>query len=291
MQLIPTLGVDLSLGAAYVGDLIRLSTTLTGNVSLGLNPSSSRLYLQNILDTGFSLPGFSASADLDAKLALEAYVPFKGWKGPSWTWPILDNQSIFSTSTADAPKQVNADMAAVIDSDLFFGTKELSDGDKQLLNTPIGSGYQLAVGLSIQHPNQNLRSIGFYPVTDTFGSIVDPITGNSLKPSDGNYTSVAKSLTSPELTVELSDTGSAQTDSHFLISKNKILAPFVSVATAAGIQDYFAYSEANSPSSPLVRPNGFYSFGLDLTPSTFDSSFKDLLVTISSISPQEIPAT
>ena len=291
MQLIPTLGVGLSLGAAYVGDLIRLSTTLTGNVSLGFNPSSSRLYLQNIIDNGFFLSGFSASADLDAKLALEAYVPFKGWKGPSWTWPVLDNQSIFSTSTADAPKQVNADMAAVIDSDLFFGTKELSDSDKQLLNTPIGSGYQLAVGLSIQHPNQNLRSIGFYPVTDTFGSIVDPITGNSLKPSDGNYTSVAKSLTSPELTVELSDTGSAQTDSHFLISKNKILAPFVSVATAAGIQDYFAYSEANSPSSPLVRPNGFYSFGLDLTPSTFDSSFKDLLVTISSISPQEIPAT
>ena len=292
MQLIPTLGVGLSLGAAYVGDLIRLSTTLTGNVSLGLNPSSSRLYLQNIIDKGFSLPGFSASADLDAKLALEAYVPFKGWKGPSWTWPILDNQSIFSTSTADAPKQVKADIAAVIDSDLFLGTKELSDADKQLLNTPIGSGYQLAVGLSIQHPNQNLRSIGFYPVTDTFGSIVDPITGNSLKPSDGNYASVAKSLTSPELTVEFSDNrSSAQADSHFLISKNKILAPFVSVDTAAGAQDYFAYAEANKASSPLVSPNGFYSFGLDLTPSTFDSSFKDLLVTISSIDPQEIPAT
>jgi hypothetical protein len=45
MQHIPTLGVDLSLGAAYVGDLIQLSTTLSGNVSLGLNTSSSRLYL------------------------------------------------------------------------------------------------------------------------------------------------------------------------------------------------------------------------------------------------------
>jgi len=291
MQLIPTLGVGLSLGATNVGDLIRLSTTLTGNVSLGLNPSSSRLYLQNILDEGFSLPGFSASADLDAKLALEAYVPFTGWKGPSWTWPILDNQSIFSTSTTDAPKQVKADIAAVIDSDLFLGTKELSDADKQLLNTPIGSGYQLAVGLSIQHPNHNLRSICFYPVTDTFGSIVDPITGNSLKPSDGNYASVALSLTSPDLTVVFNDTGSsAQADTHFLISKHKILAPFVSVETDAGARDYFAYAEANKASSPLLRSNGFYSFGLDLTPSNFESSFKDLLVTISSIDPQEIPA-
>ena len=172
-----------------------------------------------------------------------------------------------------------------------MGTKELSDADKQLLNTPIGSGYQLAVGLSIQHPNHNLRSIGFYPVTDTFGNIVDPITGNSLKPSDGNYASVALSLTSPDLTVVFNDTGSsAQADTHFLISKHKILAPFVSVETDAGAQDYFAYAEANKASSPLLRSNGFYSFGLDLTPSNFDTSFKDLLVTISSIDPQEIPA-
>jgi hypothetical protein len=60
--------------------------------------------------------------------------------------------------------------------------------------------------------------------------------------------------------------------------------------TDAGAKDYFAYAEANKASLPLLRSNGFYSLGLDLTPSNFDSSFKDLLVTISSIDPQEIPA-
>ncbi len=128
------------------------------------------------------------------------------------------------------------------------------------------------------------NTVGFYKIKDAQGTIKDPITGNNLKPTDGEaYAQLALQLREPEIQLTVDNLSSSTIEN--TLFGGHIYAPFIiadgNIDTLEGdlSQVYFSFAEANSDGVEHVRFLGDNTLGFEDLPGGGDRDFDDMVVT------------
>ncbi|MGD1909842.1 MAG: Calx-beta domain-containing protein [Rivularia sp. (in: cyanobacteria)] len=127
------------------------------------------------------------------------------------------------------------------------------------------------------------NTAGFYKIDNTEGTITDPITGEKLKPSDGEaYAQLAVELVEPE--IELSVDNFSSTTINDTLLGGHIYAPILVVNGDFNNLDdfsqvYFPFAEANSDGIEHIRSLGVNTLGFEDLPGGGDLDFDDMVIT------------
>ena len=144
---------------------------------------------------------------------------------------------------------------------------------KELLDFSNLTGEQVQVTLAVQS-NGTLSSVGgFYQIIDNSGTVIDPVTGNSIAPGEAGYTEAA---------IALSQTSGVQYTSNdtsvtAVLAGGALYAPFLQVDT----QDtYFSFLNENADGLDHVLVLGDNTFGFEDLLGGGDGDFNDLIVAV-----------
>jgi quinol monooxygenase YgiN/oxalate decarboxylase/phosphoglucose isomerase-like protein (cupin superfamily) len=151
-----------------------------------------------------------------------------------------------------------------------------------LLDTSTIVNRQINVGIQIYKDSDVIHQIGFYPVENIEGTVIDPLTQQPVNPGDFNY---ANAALSPENKLEFSKgelmAGKVENQDNLILNSGKFYAPFVTTFTPDGLQPtgtYFAYEAANPDQSTRIISLGTNQFGIeDGLGSLADNDFNDVI--------------
>ncbi|MEM9922354.1 MAG: Calx-beta domain-containing protein [Cyanobacteria bacterium P01_D01_bin.50] len=128
------------------------------------------------------------------------------------------------------------------------------------------------------------NTAGFYKIDDTGGTITDPLTGEKLKPSDGEaYAQLAVELLEPGLELSVDNFSSITIDDTLM--GGHIYAPLLVVdGDFDNLEEdlskvNFSFAEANSDGIEHVRFLGNNTLGFEDLPGGGDFDFDDMLIT------------
>lgn len=131
-------------------------------------------------------------------------------------------------------------------------------------------------------------NIGFYPVLDYSGRIIDPTTGSSIEPDNPLYSSIVMSDSFQKIMLELpSHSDHQHTDNvnhdhnhihkDYEITGGQIYAPFVTFTdTENQSLTYFAYNQANPDDARHITSLGENGFGIE--DNLQNGSFNDVIL-------------
>lgn len=111
---------------------------------------------------------------------------------------------------------------------------------------------------------------GLYAIEDLSGSIIDPITGETLNPGDAGYTEAALDGST---VVDFAGNSNATT----IIEGGSFYAPYLVTETG---EVYFPFIEANADEMDHVRLLGDNVFGFEDASDTSDFDFDDFVVAV-----------
>jgi uncharacterized repeat protein (TIGR01451 family) len=128
--------------------------------------------------------------------------------------------------------------------------------------------------------------VGFYKISDSQGTIIDPLTGVSLKPGDTGYTEAA--IKNRVAGIDLQTTNQSTATINGAFQGGSIFAPFIVVNGSVNqLLDadksndpavYFAYLGANSDGVDHIRLLGNNTFGFEDLPSGGDFDYNDIII-------------
>ncbi|MEO1432059.1 MAG: Calx-beta domain-containing protein [Cyanobacteria bacterium J06633_8] len=119
--------------------------------------------------------------------------------------------------------------------------------------------------------------VGFYKVKDIQGTITDPVTGEELKPSDGEaYAKLAIGLREPELELSVEENQSSVTIEDSLFGGH-FYAPFI-VADGDFSQFYLSFAQGNSDKAEHVRSLGNNTLAFEDMWNGGDKDFNDIVI-------------
>ena len=130
--------------------------------------------------------------------------------------------------------------------------------------------------------------VGFYKITDSQGTITDPLTGVSLKPGDTGYTEAA--ITNRVAGIDLQTANQSTTTIDGVFQGGSIFAPFMiangsvnQLLDADKSNDpsvYFAYLGANSDGVDHIRLLGNNTFGFEDLRGGGDLDYNDMIIKV-----------
>jgi len=130
--------------------------------------------------------------------------------------------------------------------------------------------------------------VGFYKITDSFGSITDPVTGATLKPGDTGYTQTALRYRVAGMDLQVANQSTASGSS--LMQAGSIFAPFI-VANGSpeqlldanpsnDVPVYFPFLAANSDGIDHIRLLADNTFGFEDLPGGGDLDYNDMTISV-----------
>jgi len=128
--------------------------------------------------------------------------------------------------------------------------------------------------------------VGFYKISDSQGTIIDPLTGISLKPGDTGYTESA--IRNRVAGIDLQAANQSTATINGVFQGGSIFAPFIVVnGSPDQLLDnnksndpavYFAYLGANSDGVDHIRLLGNNTFGFEDLPNGGDFDYNDIII-------------
>ena len=162
-------------------------------------------------------------------------------------------------------------------TDLPGGYEDLNPID--LINTTaFAIDETVTVSGSFSRSGDDASTLQFYTVIDEDGGVLDPITGTTLRPGDGDYASAARSganlLTTSGSTLQSAD----QTIESFSFEAEagKLYAPLFTNNSKQ--EEYFAFAAANRDGLQHFNGIGANGWGVEDLFELGDSDYDDLLV-------------
>jgi hypothetical protein len=132
--------------------------------------------------------------------------------------------------------------------------------------------------------------VGFYKITDSLGTITDPLTGSILRPGDSGYAQAALRYRVSGIDLQVANQSTA-TSSSSLMQGGSIFAPFI-VANGSPEQIldsnpsndvlvYFPFIAANSDGIDHIRLLADNTFGFEDIPGGGDLDYNDMIIAAS----------
>jgi quinol monooxygenase YgiN/oxalate decarboxylase/phosphoglucose isomerase-like protein (cupin superfamily) len=151
-----------------------------------------------------------------------------------------------------------------------------------LLDTSTIVARKIDVDIQVYKESDVIHQIGFYPVLDPQGTVIDPLTNLPLNPGDINYANIAISQQNKlEFSTGGFMPGQAAKLDNLILDSGQLYAPFVTTFTPDGLQPtatYFAYEAANPNQSTRILSLGTNQFGIeDGLGSLADNDFNDVV--------------
>ena len=166
--------------------------------------------------------------------------------------------------------------------------EQVQDGsnivDENLLDLKSLAG-EVTINFTLDRDALYDNTVGFYQIEDAEGTIIDPVTGNKFKPSDGEaYAQLAIELREPELELSI-DSQNSITIQDTLMG-GSLYAPFLiadgDVDSFEGDfnQVYFSFAQANSDGIEHIRSLGNNTLGFEDLWNGGDNDFNDMVIRI-----------
>ncbi|MBV6622964.1 MAG: VWA domain-containing protein [Rivularia sp. (in: Bacteria)] len=128
------------------------------------------------------------------------------------------------------------------------------------------------------------NTVGFYKINDIEGTITDPVTGEEVKPSDGEaYAKLAIELREKGLEFSVGENQSSITSEDSLLG-GILYAPFIvadgEIDSLEGdfSQVFFSFAQANSDKAEHIRSLGNNTFGFEDMLNGGDNDFNDIII-------------
>lgn len=275
----------------------------TGSID-GANPNSSD-YLDKVrerastLFTTVNAEKINSVRDIFVETAQE-YAFYQVTNGSIWdqspevTFSIGNDNFFFSGDGLDVnfAFEEGLELTAGLNSAIKGLNGQIGEPQTQgfnILDTSSLVNKSLTAEIHLQINGDNQPSnIGFYPVLDYSGTIIDPTTGSLIETNNPLYSSIVMSEGFQKIMLELPSQDDHSHDSsevhdHNHIHKDyeimggEIYAPFV---TFAGTQNqpltYFAYNEANPNDARHLTSLGENGFGIE--DNVQNGSFNDVIL-------------
>ncbi|WRH67799.1 MAG: DUF4114 domain-containing protein [Planktothrix sp. GU0601_MAG3] len=140
---------------------------------------------------------------------------------------------------------------------------------------------QIKTDVQVVKDSELIHQIGFYPVKDEQGTVLDPVTNTLVKPGDPNYANVALSqATNFQFNTGTLTPGQVTNLDDFVINSGNLYAPVVTTIADTSTT-YFAYKEANPDQSTRIISLGTNSFGIeDGRIGATDNDFNDVMFSL-----------
>jgi hypothetical protein len=178
-----------------------------------------------------------------------------------------------------------AQSSPIVPQDATQNTQIPDDGnifDGNLLNLESFAG-DVTISFTVEREAEFDNTVGFYQIENAQGTITDPITGNTLNPSDGKaYAELAIRLHEPQL--QLSVDNLSPTIIEDTLSGGFLYAPFIvadgDIETLEGdfSKVYFSFVSANSDGVEHIRSLGDNSLGFEDLFDGGDRDFDDISI-------------
>ena len=147
---------------------------------------------------------------------------------------------------------------------------------------------QVRASLVVNREADYNNVLGFYKITDSLGTIVDPLTGATLKPGDSAYTQAALRYRVSGMDLQVANQSTATGSS--LMQGGSIFAPFI-VANGSPEQlldsnlsndvlVYFPFLAANSDGIDHIRLLADNTFGFEDLPGGGDLDYNDMIIAV-----------
>jgi hypothetical protein len=121
-------------------------------------------------------------------------------------------------------------------------------------------------------------------VQDVSGSILDPLTGTSIAPSNSDYSATILSDGFEKISFDLSEMGEklANTKLNSEFAGGKLYAPFIVVDDLERDESiaYYGYAEANHDSTRHIISLGNNKFGIEDIYEGGDMDFNDIVLSL-----------
>ncbi len=170
----------------------------------------------------------------------------------------------------------NDDIAQVTESTQVADDGSIFDGNLLDLKSFAGD---ITVTFTVDREAEFDNTVSFYKIEDTEGTITDPVTGNRLKPSDGEaYAELAMKLKEPQIELSVDNLNSVTIQD--TLDGGYFYAPFI---VADGNLDdgfsqvYFSFAQANSDKFEHIRSLGNTLRFEDLA-NGGDRDFNDMVI-------------
>lgn len=186
---------------------------------------------------------------------------------------VIENDDIAQSSSNTIQEEIQAEPT-------FDRENVIED---KLLNLETLNSDRVAISFNVEREALYDNTVGFYKIEDAEGTITDPVTGNTFKPSDGEaYAELAVQLREPQL--ELSVDNLSSTIIEDSLTGGNIYAPMIvadgNFETLEGdlSQVYFSFAQANADKVEHIRSLGDNTLGFEDLAGGGDNDFNDLII-------------
>ena len=159
------------------------------------------------------------------------------------------------------------------DINSLVGNKQ---GDFMVLDFSNFKGQSLSCDLSIARESYYNNKFGFYRITDTDGSVLDPLSGATLLPGSIGYQQAALASSNRVANLDSLQISNGKTNlSTVNLNESGLVAPY---AIVNDIDTFFSFAPANIDGINHFRVLGANIFGLEDLRGGGDLDFDDLIV-------------
>lgn len=175
------------------------------------------------------------------------------------------------------------------DTEMPLGTNRQAQREGEVLDfSSISATSTVQASFAVTREAAYNNYVGFYRVSNSQGSILDPITGASFNPGDAGYTQAA--VRNRIAGIDLRTPNQATTRLEGVFQGGEILAPFIVVnGTPEQLLDanpnndptvYFPYLNANADRRDHIRLLASNTFGFEDMPGGGDFDFNDIIIQV-----------
>jgi glycerophosphoryl diester phosphodiesterase len=177
------------------------------------------------------------------------------------------------------------------DEPIALGSKLQDNKQGEVLDlSGVDSVKQVRASFVVNREADYNNVVGFYKITDSLGTITDPLTGSILRPGDSGYAQAALRYRVSGIDLQVANQSTA-TSSSILMQGGSIFAPFI-VANGSPEQIldsnpsndvlvYFPFIAANSDGIDHIRLLADNTFGFEDIPGGGDLDYNDMIIAAS----------
>ena len=181
-------------------------------------------------------------------------------------------------------------MIEAIDEPMALGSKLQDHKQGEVLDlSGIDPAKQVQASFVVNREAGYNNVVGFYKITDSLGTIADPLTGATLRPGDSGYTQAALRYRVSGIDLQVANQSTATSSS--LMQGGSTFAPFI-VANGSPEQIldsnpsndvlvYFPFIAANSDGIDHIRLLADNTFGFEDIPGGGDLDYNDMIIAAS----------
>jgi hypothetical protein len=181
--------------------------------------------------------------------------------------------------------------AEATDEPIALGSKLQDNKQGEVLDlSGVDSVKQVRASFVVNREADYNNVVGFYKITESLGTITDPLTGSILRPGDSGYAQAALRYRVSGIDLQVANQSTA-TSSSILMQGGSIFAPFI-VANGSPEQIldsnpsndvlvYFPVIAANSDGIDHIRLLADNTFGFEDIPGGGDLDYNDMIIAAS----------